>query len=244
MENFKIEIGEDGIKEVAVFDDGRKSDIRIDNAGHKFFSVLNRVTTETTRSARYFYGCIEDAVLSVKNGNGDVISASNTIGGNIDVLYFLDREYGNSLREKTLEGWKDAEFGYIVKIGNKNSFRGFAPITPKYEDTFYVGNNLSYALFNTKEEAQVFVDEIIDIAKGFVEETIQLNKNEAKENEQAIMSNARNVLDKIYDTFGPATIIKSLYFDIINEDLMDFRYENKKLHNYGYSICQAVKIKD
>ena len=49
-------------------------------------------------------------IESIRKGYGDVICRG--IFGIEYVLYFLDREYGESLRKKTLEGWRGAKFAY------------------------------------------------------------------------------------------------------------------------------------
>ena len=38
------------------------------------------------------------------------------------VVRFIDREYGEEIRQKTIEGWKDTKFSYGVKFCFLNAF--------------------------------------------------------------------------------------------------------------------------
>ncbi len=115
------------IGEFAIFEDGsERKPIFIDGDGHKYFKVDNELNKDChTMLAKSFSDRIKDAVDTIITGNGDVISVYNAIGEHINVFYYLDREYGESLRKKTIEGWKDTKFGYIIKYGLSGSFSGY-----------------------------------------------------------------------------------------------------------------------
>ena len=141
MKEFRIArcISEDGksIKRYAIFKDrSRRRPIQIDDKGREFFEVDNWIQSNPELDD-FNYGYLkeilqysfnrkpEDAVESIRRGYGDVISVKYIFGKIESVLYFLDREYGESLRKKTIEGWQQAKFGYVLYFDsialNKNS---------------------------------------------------------------------------------------------------------------------------
>lgn len=74
-----------------------------------------------------YIGRIKDAVDTIRNGLGDCIlrEESNISFLNCDhVIMFLDREYGDRIKKMSIEGWKNAEFGYSIEAGYHNSFSG------------------------------------------------------------------------------------------------------------------------
>lgn len=53
----------------------------------------------------YVYCCrLIDQVNQIKNGEGDCIAVGNSFD---KILYYLDREYGEEIRRRTLDGFKD-----------------------------------------------------------------------------------------------------------------------------------------
>lgn len=130
MKEFRIAkcLSEDGmsVRRYAIFKDkSRNRPIEVDENGKEYFSVDNWIQSEPEMDefnhgglAKYlkysFSGKPKDMVDSVRMGYGDVIHVTNLFGRIESVLYFLDREYGEILRQKTLEGWKDAVYKYVL----------------------------------------------------------------------------------------------------------------------------------
>ena len=88
--------------------DGRERTIFKDNEGHEYVHVSN--FNEENRLLGFNFRP-KDALECIREGKADVMAGS---ADHLNVLYYLDREYGEKLRSKTLEGWKDAEFKWGV----------------------------------------------------------------------------------------------------------------------------------
>ena len=112
---------------VLKFDNGDKYEIHHDDKYGDYIIINNPYTTPSTMYNSYddhtepwgtgFSFRLRDAYDSVHEGYGDCI----TYEGNeysdiphISVLWFLDRDVGSRLRSRTLELWKDIEFGTCV----------------------------------------------------------------------------------------------------------------------------------
>lgn len=111
------------IRKYAIFKDGTpRCIIETDGEGREYFSVPNWVQSDPEmdkfkyrdnmlKYMKYsFTGKPKDMILSIRRGDGDVISRGFLRLES--VLHFLDRDYGESLRKKTLEGWRGAKFAY------------------------------------------------------------------------------------------------------------------------------------
>lgn len=130
MKEFRIarclDISKNGIpviRKYAIFKDGTpRRIIETDDEGREYFSVPNWINNDPEMDdfnycnsiKKYmkhsFSGKPKDMIESVRKRYGDVICRDFL---RIErVLYFLDRDYGESLRQKTIEGWKDAKFAY------------------------------------------------------------------------------------------------------------------------------------
>ena len=115
------------IRKYAIFKDGTpRCIIETDDEGREYFDIQNWIQSEPEmdefnyrdslrKYTKYsFSGKPADMIESIRRGYGDVIS-SMLLGGRIEsVRYYLDREYGESLRQKTLDKWKDAKYGYVL----------------------------------------------------------------------------------------------------------------------------------
>lgn len=124
------------IKEMAIFEDGSRSlPIQKDNDGYEYISIDDWVNLDpdmeefnsfqrhgviADRRKLTFNSKPKDMIESIRRGFGDVIVQSKHVYAPIfEVRYYLDREYGNKLRLKTIEGWKNAEFAYGLYFNSK-----------------------------------------------------------------------------------------------------------------------------
>ena len=113
------------IKKCAIFKDGsRKGIIQTDQDGHEYFSVDNWIQSNPEMDS-FNYGALdfmklsftgkpEDMIESIRIGYGDAITSYSFLGRHDDVVYFIDRAYGEKLRKKTIDGWKNARFAYVL----------------------------------------------------------------------------------------------------------------------------------
>ena len=111
------------IRKYAIFKDGTpRRIIETDDEGREYFSVPNWINNDPEMDdfnycnniKKYmkhsFLGKPKDMIESIRKRYGDVICHGFLRTDR--VLYFLDRDYGESLRKKTIEGWKKAKFAY------------------------------------------------------------------------------------------------------------------------------------
>ena len=135
MKEFRIarclDIDKNGIpviRKYAIFKDGAPRHlIETDDEGREYFSVPNWINNDPEmdefnycisikKYMKYMKYCFagkpKDMIESIRRGYGDVICCYQSFLRIDHVLYFLDRDYGESLRKKTIEGWKDAKFAY------------------------------------------------------------------------------------------------------------------------------------
>lgn len=117
MKKFRIApcLTKDGVRDFAIFEDGsRKKMIQTSDKYGKYFEVDNDLNPDGRPLLKYsFTGRIKDAVETIRNGNGDVISTYNLFGEHVSVQYFIDRTIGDELRAK--------EHRCLMKIGNLKS---------------------------------------------------------------------------------------------------------------------------
>ena len=173
MKEFRVAkcLSDDGkrIRKHAIFKDGsRKKPILEDEDGREYFEVDNWIDSDpeliefnyhsrmADKMQLTFSGRISDAVESIRRGYGDVICVKNLPFGirTEKVLYFLDREYGENLRQKSLEGWKDTIFKYSLYYNGNLVDK----TTLKYA---YV-RNVSDIYFDSVKEVINLVNRIID----------------------------------------------------------------------------------
>lgn len=171
MKEFRIAkcISKDGkgVGKHVIFKDGsRRKPILEDSEGREYIEIDNWINSDpdllefnycssmAKRMALSFNGRVSDMLESIKKGYGDVIVV-NRLPFNVNiekVLYFLDREVGENLRQSSLEGWKNTVFKYTL------TFNGI------YVDTALkrsYDTRSDDVFFNSVEEAKTIVDRII-----------------------------------------------------------------------------------
>lgn len=135
-----------------------------DKEGHEYVSVPNIINK---KGLWLFSGRIKDAVEQIRNGIGDCILKQNFLFCRGDrVVMFLDREYGECIKAKFIEEWKNAVFGYSIEGCFHNSFNGPVKMDKDgnpCESLF--GKNAPYIYFETEEEAQAKINEWTKKAK-------------------------------------------------------------------------------
>ena len=168
--------------EEKVFVDGEECTVFKDEEGHEYVHVRNPYTGNRLLG---FHFRPKDALECIKEGKADVMKGS---ADRLSAAYFLDREYGESVRNKTLEGWKNAEFTWGVV----------------YRDRYILEDGSIYCAFlkaeeqapirkfKSKEKAQYWIN--AQLKKGKFAAETYLNGNE-EEKEAIAGSYARASLD-------------------------------------------------
>lgn len=166
------------VEKIAIYDDNNNqidcAIIQTDNNGREYYYPNN-----THDNLGLFTGRIKDAVECIRNDFGDAIQQSHLFGFTMDhVVRYIDREYGESIRQQSIEGWKDTVFAYGVKFSFINSFSD-GSLVMKDETLMnpYSGDLYSDILrFDTEKEAQKFIDKVNEKAEEYSEEYMALER--------------------------------------------------------------------
>lgn len=135
--------------------------IEKDSKGKEYFTLPN---TRVKSFLKSFTDRIGDAADEIINGNGDAMRHETFLGMNfIDVVYFLDREYGEEMKRKSIEGWKDTKFAWVLKICNCHYY------VKKDGILTYERNDNTIETFNTEEDALKRLTELTDEAYLYIE---------------------------------------------------------------------------
>lgn len=201
----------------------------------KFIGVDNHLNTDDDEPLNLsFTGRIRDAIETIRNGDGDIVTVGEFLGNSItNVVYFLNREFGEEIRKQSLEGWKDAKFGWIIKIGNKNPLNnmtrnaGFLPLT----------TNGIPSIYTTRADAVAHITELLDIAKKYAEKYSAIITTTRK-TDGDIWSIWNDMLyETIRELGSDSNIVMRLVWDMIG---IKNTNNNFKLHNIGYTIEQYL----
>lgn len=228
------------INEYAIFADGsRKKIIQTNDKYGKYFEVDNELNTDCKSFLRFSYsGRIKDAVEMIRNGNGDCISSMKFVGRIDNVLYFLDRQIGEELRQKSLEGWKDTKFGWVIECGNKNSFSGYSMLNKKNERITVFDKDRSPIVFDTKESADEYVEYLIERSKYYAKRLVNnlCGITDEKERDKIIY----NAIDEIEnDTKTKFSIIFDFTFDMLTSEC-ELKSPEYNLDKMGYEVVQYI----
>ena len=140
--------------------------IEKDQDGNEYFSTINTFNTRCKNKtfAKMFSGRIKDAVETIKVGNGDCICRSNIFwcGAfyNFRVLYYLNRSIGEDYRERTIEGFKDSKFCYII-IFDGNNFVNLENET-FCEIDLYNQKIIPLKEYDSEEECENVINKFVD----------------------------------------------------------------------------------
>lgn len=158
-------------KFVEIFVDGAHlmtRDVSTDNDGHEFIYVPNLLRLEGDIVEKYsFLHRVGDMVTHIRNGWGDAINVSHLIVRTEHLYWFLDREYGEELRKKSIQGWKNTEFAWAVFL--RNNIFGDEPLNVHgetrpilVEKTDKDASWFQTRFYETEKEAQAFIDGVLD----------------------------------------------------------------------------------
>lgn len=218
------------VKKCAIFKDGsRKGIIQTDQDGHEYFSVDNWIQSNPEMDS-FNYGALdfmklsftnkpEDMIESIRKGYGDAITSYSFLGEHDDVVYFLDRDYGEKIREKTIEGWKNARFAYVL-LANERQINA--------DGKFVYNEHCVYKSF----------DEAANLANKLVVKATKI----AKEIEGKPMKDYIGYFSKIDGSRAEYDLVWMMFKDIYNEDELFVRkndMDRTKLLRY-FTIHQTV----
>lgn len=225
-------------QEYVVFADGTNAPIHNDEKYGKYIYIDNKLNKDDDRLFKIlFTGRIKDAVETIRNGDGDVIKVGHVFGSAIEVVYFLDREIGEKLRQKSIKGWDNAKFGWIITCGNKDSMWGYSPLTNGYKTySQFFDKETKPIIFDNRENAVKYIEKIISISKNYAYEYVEKAKDIA--DEEGKRQICIDMIHKINEDFNEKfNIIAYFATDMLDSDKM-IPKNNFELDKYGYSIEQ------
>lgn len=155
-----------------VYVDGKPIKIQETKEGYKYFEIENPFiskdadTSVENELARIFHNRICDAIRAVREGYAHCLYNDGKFFNSSypRPIVMLDSARGEEFRLKTLEGFKDCEFGYSIKFDNKNSMYASDFVSVKgnrgvsFEDDFV-------DFFKDMGSAQAKVNDYIESAK-------------------------------------------------------------------------------
>jgi hypothetical protein len=245
MKEFRIArcLDDNGIHEYAIFVDGSKKKlIQTHNEYGKFFTVDNVLNTDEPNGflRRSFTGRIKDAVDTIKNGGGDCIQNLYLFGKREQVVYFIDRNIGENLRQQTLEGWKDTKFGWAIECGNKNSFGGYSMLNARSERISFLDGDKTPMTFDSKNDAEKHIQGLIERAKYYTKRLVNNlhGVTDSKERDRIV----DEVLNEIEQYTGTKfSVIDSFMSDMLTGDCENLKSSECNLDEWGYRVIQCIR---
>lgn len=164
------------VEKIAIYDEnGNQVDccvIQTDDAGREYYYPSNKHDKHGL-----FTDKPKDAIECIRDGFGDGFQQSRLLGFTVNhVVRFIDRDYGEEIRSKTIDGWKDAKFAYGVKLSYLSSFSDGRLIT-KSKTLMSFDNTMKDILsFDNKEDATLFIKKVNEKVEKYYEEYNELKR--------------------------------------------------------------------
>lgn len=133
--------------------------VQTDSKGREYFYLSRGLLRDTkTYKEKTYNDRISDAISDIMNGYGDAVVNGGIFASNTSnhVIVFLDRKYGEELRSKTIDGWKDAKYFWSVVYRN-----GLNELYMN-KDNCVEYNTEDFLHFGTEDEAQKFIDNLME----------------------------------------------------------------------------------
>ena len=227
------------ISKYAIFEDGSpKALIEENDAGDEYFCIQNPYAVPNPENGvksyfnLHFYNMIKDAITAVREDYADAIQCKGqSTGGFIHVVRFVNEEVGKEYRKKTLAGWANTKFAYALRAGSKNSWSGYNLIGPNGEKLGLMSNTLKYRVFDTKEEAMKYGDELLEVAREYASRMVNAEDHEAAIHE---------CFDEVNEKYGRFSIIEDFMADLVTGNADAYKNEQKVLEEYGYDTMQCI----
>lgn len=125
--------------------------------GKKYFPVINLYTIQkNNKLSSVFTDRVADIIKTIRDGNADCMVKRNILfGDSFTAVRFIDREYGEKIRQISLEGFKDSEFIYKIRL--KSTMFGKLYLG---DNNRIVNNILDAKIFKSEEDATTYIENI------------------------------------------------------------------------------------
>lgn len=217
------------IEDCVIFLDGSgRFPIHNDEQYGDYIYVNNKYNKKSSILRESFTDRIKDAYESIKSGNGDCIKGDSILGFKfMYVVRFLDRDKGENIRKKFLEGFENTEFGWTIRIRNKDSFGEGSLIDKNYISLGAFSNSKRYVFFETEEDTRAFVDKMMSEIKKIANIFI---KNYEKYDDGSNFKEIVNIVEKEYPDFV-GSVLYSLVFDVLDDNYKSLKKEDDVKEN-------------
>ena len=193
------------------------------NNTHEYYCVPNVFSKNNAeniiRRPYKFTGLPKDMIETIRAGYGDVIKRS--LFRTEYVCCYLDREYGEPLRQKTMEGWKDAEFGWGFQLSGVN-FGGDILISKDELSDFYPEwkDDYSTASFETEELAisvrKTVLDKVSELIQTYDRADSKCYETSTAAWKTYTCKYQDSLVDQIFQRWVDSTFNNEEYGDIYN----------------------------
>lgn len=201
----------------------------------EYIELRNHLNTDDEPPFNNFFsGRIKDAIETIKNGDGDALQVGLLFNNELlKVIHFINREFGEEIRKQSLEGWKDAKFGWVIKFGNKHSMKPY-PLNDKNEMCSPFDRDQP-KIFSTREEANTHMVSLLDTAKTYAEKYSNMAVDKSEDEIDKLQD---DMLHELENDVGHCDTITSMAFDMLDDKLNIVN--NFKLVNYYYKFEQYL----
>ena len=200
----------------------------------EYIEVRNHLNTDDKPPFnKFFSGRIKDAIETIKNGDADALQVSRFFNIEcLNVIHFINREFGEEIRKQSLEGWKDAKFGWVIKFGNKHSMSSPYPLNDKNEMCSPFDSDRP-KIFSTREEANAHISSLLDTAKTYVKKYSNMAVDKSEEEINKLQN---DMFHELENDVGYCSVITTMAFDMLDDKLNIVN--NFELHHCCYKFEQ------
>ena len=150
-----------------------RTKVIVDKYDKECFVLQNWTNPRDDNKHFMFTRHIQDAVEEILYGKGDRIEVMDIMGAfpnnhptHFRVYRYVDREFGNSMKEESQKAWRTTNFGFSLIVYDSE---GIVPMRFVTKDLDYWNgiDNRDVLTFYTRYEAQQMVDRIVELSKKF-----------------------------------------------------------------------------
>lgn len=212
--------------------------LKLNEDNKLYYDICNPYTDKFTSLSKYsFTGRIKDAYEAIKAGYGDMFLLKRILlnGCYISIIRgvsrFVDRDYGEHIRQKTIDGFKDATFKWFINTTTNGNIMPLNIFNYSYSNGVFDSQTL---WFDTKEDAEKFINVVKATAKYRIDKALNEHYNGG-------ISKLEFLIDVADNQPGPHnqfTFLHNIMMDLIIEE---YGSEEDQKYKFGeYKIEQGI----
>jgi hypothetical protein len=163
----------EAVKKCAITEDGEEHIIQVMKDGTEYFYIDNPY--DKSFAGKVFHGKIGDALRAIKEEYADALLCGdhiNVFSASDSPVILLDRDKGEKYRQMSIEGFKDAKIGYIIRLGGRFSFGGYHGVSQD-GNWSYIDKPFVYTSYN---DAKIKLDNFVNTAKNLAKKVVKEKK--------------------------------------------------------------------